>query len=136
MSNGLIVVQRCSKFSRFPNTHFNCVCARETFGGGQEDHRRPGNHPNFEKKRSRSERAILGATLGLPGHSRSNSRNGISRPNLCENPILGATLGATLGIGWTPKFQPKFSERFFQNWGGSRAPEIINQCPLRPSLPA
>ena len=67
------------------------------------------------------------------GRSRSNSRNSgafseqlsewLSRPNLCENPILGATLGATLGIGWTPKFQPKFSERFFQNWGGPRAPE-------------
>ena len=28
------------------------------------------------KKRSRSEKAILGATLGIPGHSRSNSRNG------------------------------------------------------------
>ena len=48
-----------------------------------------------------------------------------SRPNLCDNPILGATLGATLGIGCTPKFQPKFSERFFQNWGGSRATEIF-----------
>ena len=69
------------------------------------------------------------------GHSRSNSRNSgafseqlsewLSRPNLCENPILEATLGATLGIGWTPKFQPKFSERFFQNWGGPRAPEYL-----------
>ena len=38
--------------------------------------RKPGNHPNFERKRSRSEKAILGATLGIPGHSRSNSRNG------------------------------------------------------------
>ena len=56
------------------------------------------------KKRSRSEK----------GHSRSNCRNSgafseqlsewHSRPNLCENPILGATLGATLWIGWTPKF--------------------------------
>ena len=71
--------------------------------------------------------------LEWQGHSRSNSRNSRafseqflewhSRPNLCENPILGATLGATLGIGWTPKFQPKFSQRFFQNWGGSRAPD-------------
>ena len=32
--------------------------------------------PQFWKKRSRSEKAILGATLGIPGHSRSNSRNG------------------------------------------------------------
>ena len=40
-----------------------------------------------------------------------------------KNPIPGATLGATLGIGWTPRFQPKFSERFFQDWGGSRAPD-------------
>ena len=29
-----------------------------------------------KKKRSRSEKAILGKTLGIPGHSRSNSRNG------------------------------------------------------------
>ena len=35
-----------------------------------------GNHPKFEKKSSRSEKAILGATLGIPGSSRSNSRNG------------------------------------------------------------
>ena len=39
-------------------------------------YQKAGNHPNFEKKRSRSEKAILGATLGIPGHSRSNSRNG------------------------------------------------------------
>ena len=38
--------------------------------------RKPGNHPNFEKKSSRSEKAILGATLGIPGYSRSTSRNG------------------------------------------------------------
>ena len=31
--------------------------------------------PQFWKKRSRSEKAILGATLGIPGYSRSNSRN-------------------------------------------------------------
>ena len=37
---------------------------------------KPGNHPNFKKKRSGSEKAILGATLGIPGHSRSHSRNG------------------------------------------------------------
>ena len=69
------------------------------------------------KKALGVKKAILGATLG------ANSRNsGVfseqlsewhSQPNLCENPILGATLGATLGIGWTPKFQPEFSERFF-----------------------
>ena len=29
-----------------------------------------------KKKNSRSEKAILGATLGIPGYSRSNSRNG------------------------------------------------------------
>ena len=32
--------------------------------------------PQFEKKPSQSEKAILGATLRIPGHSRSNSRNG------------------------------------------------------------
>ena len=35
---------------------------------------KPGNCPSFEKC-SRSEKAILGATLGIPGYSRSNSRN-------------------------------------------------------------
>ena len=30
----------------------------------------------IKTKRSRSEKAILGATLGIPGYSRSNSRNG------------------------------------------------------------
>ena len=39
--------------------------------------RKPGNHPNFEKKSSRSEKAILGATLGIRG-------------------VLGATLGMAL----------------------------------------
>ena len=68
-------------------------------------------------------RGILGAILGMALNE--------SRPNLCENPILGATLGATLRIGWTPKFQPKFSERYFQNWGGSRAPEIENRTTPR-----
>ena len=67
------------------------------------------DHPNFEKKRSRSQKAILGATLGIPGHSRNGSHNPMY---VNENPILGATLEATLGIGWTPKFQPKFLERF------------------------
>ena len=47
-----------------------------------------------------------------------------SRPNLCENPILGATLGATLGIGW---ISAQILGAFFQNWGGSRAPEINSE---------
>ena len=42
--------------------------------------RRPTNGPPGlrarQKKRSRSEKAILGATLGIPGHSWSNSWNG------------------------------------------------------------
>ena len=76
----------------------------------------------FWKKRSRSEKAILGATRNSGVFSEQLSE-WLSQPNLCENPILGATLGATLGIGWTPKFQPQFSERFFQNWGGPRAPD-------------
>ena len=85
-----------------------------------------GTTPNLKKKNA--------ALSEWKGHSRSNSRNSgafseqfaewRSRPNLCENPILGATLGATPGIGWTPKFQPKFSELFFfQSWGDSRTPE-------------
>ena len=73
--------------------------------------------------KSRSGKAILGATLGIPGYSRSNSRNGSHDLIYVKTLFLGATLGATLGLGWTPKFQAKFSERFFQNWGGPRAPD-------------
>ena len=71
------------------------------------------------KKRSRSEKAILGATLGIPGHSRSNSRNG-THDLIYVKTLFSEQLSERLS---ELEFQPKFSERFFQNWGGSRAPE-------------
>ena len=94
----------------------------------------------FQEKRSRSEKAILGAlgefwgileatvliqkvilgirnsSLGMVSHDLSNT----------ESTILGATLGVILGIGGnrTKDFHlrpPAFSELFFKNWGGPRA---------------
>ena len=97
--------------------------------------------PQFQEKRSRSERAILGAlgefrgilgaALGI-GNSILGIRNSIlgmaSHDLINTKPtILGATLGAIPGIAANPperfSFAPAFSERFFKNWGGPRAPE-------------
>ena len=101
--------------------------------------------PQFQEKRSRSERAILGAlgefrgilgaALGI-GNSILGIRNSIlgmaSHDLINTKPtILGATLGAIPGIAANPperfSFAPAFSERFFKNWGGPRAPEILDQ---------
>ena len=98
--------------------------------------------PQFQEKRSRSERAILGAlgefwgilgaALGI-GNSILGIRNSIlrmaSHDLINTKPtILGATLGAIPGIAANPperfSFAPAFSERFFKNWGGPRAPEV------------
>ena len=97
--------------------------------------------PQFQEKRSRREKAILGAlgefrgilgaALGI-GNSILGIRNSIlgmaSHDLINTKPtILGATLGAIPGIAAKPperfSFAPAFSERFFKNWGGSRAPE-------------
>ena len=97
--------------------------------------------PQFQEKRSRSERAILGAlgefrgilgaALGI-GNSILGIRNSIlgmaSHDLINTKPtILGATLGAIPGIAADPperfSFAPAFSERFFKNWGGPRAPD-------------
>ena len=97
--------------------------------------------PQFQEKRSRSEKAILGAlgefrgilgaALGI-GNSILGIRNSIlgmaSHDLINTKPtILGATLGAIPGIAANPperfSFAPAFSERFFKNWGGPRAPE-------------
>ena len=97
--------------------------------------------PQFQEKRSRSEKAILGALgefrgilgaalgirnsilgiqnsiLGMTSHDLSNTKT----------KILGATPGAIPGIDGNPherfSFAPAFSERFFKNWGGPRAPD-------------
>ena len=97
--------------------------------------------PQFQEKRSRSERAILGALgefrgiLGAAlriGNSILGIRNSIlrmaSHDFINTKPtILGATLGAIPGTAANPperfSFAPAFSERFFKNWGGPRAPD-------------
>ena len=99
--------------------------------------------PQFQEKRSRSEKAILGAlgefrgilgaALGI-GNSILGIRNSIlgmaSHDLINTKPtILGATLGAIPGIAANPperfSFAPAFSERFFKNWGGPRASEVF-----------
>ena len=81
--------------------------------------------PQFWKKRSRSEKAILGAILGIPGHSRSNSRNG-THDLIYVKTLFSEQLSERLSeLVGRLNFRPKFSERFFQNWGGSRAPEYL-----------
>ena len=75
---------------------------------------RPGNHPNFEKKRSRSEKAILGATLGIPGHSRSNSRNG-SHDLIYVKTLFSEQLSERLSeLVGRPKFSPNSRSVFFK----------------------
>ena len=100
--------------------------------------------PQFQEKRSRSEKAILGAlgefrgilgaALGI-GTSILGVRNSIlgmaSHDLINTRPtILGATLGAVPGIAANPperfSFAPAFSERFFKNWGGPRAPDLLS----------
>ena len=101
---------------------------------------KPGDHPNFRKNGSRSEKAILGALgefRGILGAALGigNSILGIRNPILgmashdlinTKATILGATLGAIPGIAANPpegfSFAPAFSERFFKNWGGSPRP--------------
>ena len=96
--------------------------------------------PQFQEKRSRSEKAILGefrgilgAALGI-GNSILGMRNSIlgmaSHDLINTKPtILGATLGAIPGTAANPSerflFAPAFSERFCKNWGGPRAPEVF-----------
>ena len=92
--------------------------------------------PHFQEKRSRSEKAILGALGEFRGILRAalrmrNSILGMASHDLSntKTTILGATPGAILRIDGNPRerfsFAPAFSERFFKNWGGPRAPEIL-----------
>ena len=86
--------------------------------------------PQFQEKRSRSEKAILGAlgefrgilgaalrirnsTLGIrmASHDLSNT----------NTTILGATPGFDGNLHERFSFAPLFSERSFKNWGGPRA---------------
>ena len=97
--------------------------------------------PQFQEKRSRSEKAILGAlgefrsilgaALGIRNSilGIQNSILGMAPHDLSNTKptILGATPGAIPGIGGNPNerfsFAPSFPERFFKNWGGPRAPD-------------
>ena len=91
-------------------------------------YQKPGNHPNFEKNALGVERPFSEQLSEFREFSEQFSE-WQSRPNACENPILGATLGPTLRIGWTPKFQPKFSELFFLKIGvvpARGAPDCID----------
>ena len=98
--------------------------------------------PQFQEKRSRSEKAILGAlgafrgilgaTLGIRNSILGirNSILGMASHDLSntKTTIPGATPGAIPGIDGNPheifSFAPPFSELFFENWGGPRAQEI------------
>ena len=98
--------------------------------------------PQFQEKRSRSDKAILGALgefrgiLGAALGMRNsilgirNSILGMASRDLSntKTAILGATPGAIPGIDGNPheifSFAHAFSEVFFKNWGGPRAPEI------------
>ena len=100
--------------------------------------------PQFQEKRSRSEKAILGAlgefrgilgaALGIRNSILGirNSILGMASYDLSNTKptILGATPGAIPGIDGNPheifSFAHAFSERFFKNWGGPRAPV---RCP-------
>ena len=52
--------------------------------------------------------------------------------------ILGATPGVIPGIYGNPheifSFAPAFSERFFENWGGPRAPDLMNSSRSTPNF--
>ena len=111
-------MQGFSKLTRFRNTDK----LSETWGP-----------PQFQKIRSRSEKAILGAlgafrgilgaTLGIRNSILGirNSILGMASHDLSntKTTILGATPGAIPGIYGNPNerfsFAPSFSERFFKN---------------------
>ena len=96
--------------------------------------------PQFQEKRSRSAKAILGALgefrgilgaalgIGISILGIRDSILGMASHDLINTKptILGATLGAIPGVAANPperfSFAPAFSERFFKNWGGPCAP--------------
>ena len=95
--------------------------------------------PQFQEKRSRNEKAILGALgafwgiLGATLEIRNsilgirNSILGMASHDLSntKTTILGVTPGEIPGIDGNPyerfSFAPTFSERFVKNWGGPRS---------------
>ena len=95
--------------------------------------------PQFQEKRSRSEKAILGAlgefrgilgaALGIGnsilGIRKFHSRNGLSRLDQYETHNSRSNSRSDSRNCREPtrkiSFAPAFSERFFKNWGGPRA---------------
>ena len=112
-----------------------------TFLRSELEIQKPGDHPRFQEKCSRSEKAILGALgelrgiLGAALRIRNsilgirNSILGMASHDLSNTKTtLGATPGAIPGIDGNPHESdfhlPQHSRSFlFKNWGGPRAPE-------------
>ena len=99
---------------------------------GHGQYQKPGDHPNFSKKRSRSERPFSELCESSGVFSAQLSGNhilGMASHDLknVKTTILGATLGVIPGIAANPperfSFAPAFSERFFKNWGDPCAPD-------------
>ena len=69
--------------------------------------------PILKKTRSRTEKAILGATLGIPGYSRSNSRNG-SRDLIYVKTLFSEQLSERLSeLVGCQNFSPNSRSVFF-----------------------
>ena len=66
-----------------------------------------------------AEKAILRATRGIPGHSRSNSRNS-THDLIYVKSLFWEQLSELVG---RQSFSPNSRSVFFQNWGGPRAVE-------------
>ena len=101
---------------------------------------KPGNHANF-RKRSRSEKAILGALGEFRGtlraalgvrkknsrNEKSHSPNGVSRLEQCESHNSRSNSRRDSRNWWESHMKAfhlhrAFSERFFKNWGVPRVP--------------
>ena len=110
---------------------------------------KPGNRPSFRKKRSRSEKAILGALGEVRGILRAalgvqKIILGMRNPILgmvshdwsdAKATILGATLRAIPGIGGNPhersSFASAFSEHLFQELGWSPLARLSNSKKMK-----
>ena len=87
-----------------------------------------GTTPTLKKKqkRSRSEKAILGATLGILGNARSNSRNDThDLVTSCVTTLFSEQISEWLwDLVGHQNFSPNSRCTLFQDWGGPRAQEI------------
>ena len=83
-------------------------------GNAQSIFRNLGTTPIKKKKRSRSEKAILGATLGIPGYSRSNSRNGTHDLIYVKTLFSEQLLERLLELAGRLNFSPNSRSVFFK----------------------